>query len=49
MMLTIFDLEILADEQALVYDSPRFGFGVRKPRGKLPFRIRKRDIADPET
>lgn len=41
----MFDIEILADEKALEYGSPRFGFGVRKPVGKVPFRIRRRNIA----
>ncbi|KAL8847243.1 MAG: hypothetical protein Q9221_007699 [Calogaya cf. arnoldii] len=43
MMLTLFDINILAEEEALAYGSPRFGFGVRKPKGKVPFRLRRRN------
>ncbi|MCJ1399751.1 hypothetical protein MMC11_002953 [Xylographa trunciseda] len=39
-----FDVEILAAEAMLQYASPRFGFGVRKPVGLVPFRIRRRKI-----
>lgn len=42
-LVTIFDIEILADAKALEYDSVRFGFGVRKPKGKVSFRIRRRE------
>ena len=38
----MFDIEIMAEEEALEFGSPRFGFGVRKPVGKVPFRIRTR-------
>lgn len=39
---TMFDIEILAGENNLEYGSPRFGFGVRKPKGQVPFLIRRR-------
>ncbi|KAL8644236.1 MAG: hypothetical protein Q9226_007865 [Calogaya cf. arnoldii] len=42
MTLTLFDIDILAEEEALMYGSPRFGFGVRKPKGKVPFRLKRR-------
>jgi cytochrome P450 len=34
-----FDIEPLVD---IRYGSSRFGFGVRKPVGEIPFRIRRR-------
>ncbi|KAI1074867.1 cytochrome P450 [Whalleya microplaca] len=42
MLINRFDVEILADERALAFDSPRFGFGVRKPRRPVRFRMRRR-------
>ncbi|KAI9664061.1 MAG: hypothetical protein M1821_007552 [Bathelium mastoideum] len=42
LMATMFDVEILASNEAMEFGSPRFGFGVRKPNGKIPFRIRRR-------
>ena len=42
-VITMFDIEILGDG-ALEFGSPRFGFGVRKPMGKSPFRIRRRVV-----
>jgi hypothetical protein len=42
MMATMFDIEILANDSDLHFGSPRFGFGVRKPAGLVPFRIRIR-------
>ncbi|GKZ21546.1 hypothetical protein AbraIFM66951_006728 [Aspergillus brasiliensis] len=40
MMVTMFDVELL--EPVPHFDSRRFGFGVRKPVTKVPFRIRRR-------
>jgi cytochrome P450 len=40
---TLYDVEILATEEDLEFVLPWFGFGVRKPKGKIPFRIRMRD------
>ncbi|GCB28270.1 cholesterol 7-alpha-monooxygenase [Aspergillus awamori] len=40
MMVTMFDVELL--EPIPHFDSRRFGFGVRKPVTKVPFRIRRR-------
>jgi len=37
-----FDIEILADERAQTFGSPRFGFGVSKPAGPIRFKIRRR-------
>ena len=45
-LITMFDIDILADSRAYEYGSPRFGFGVRKPQGKIPFRMRRRKISD---
>lgn len=42
MMSTMFDVELLDPEAALKFESPRFGFGVRKPSMEVPFRIRRR-------
>ncbi|EED13965.1 conserved hypothetical protein [Talaromyces stipitatus ATCC 10500] len=42
MMVTMFDVELLASVSALRFSSPRFGFGVRKPSKQVPFRIRRR-------
>ncbi|KAF2837774.1 cytochrome P450 [Patellaria atrata CBS 101060] len=49
MMCTMFDVEILADAKALEFSTSRFGFGTRRPVGKVPFRIRRRQIPDFET
>ncbi|KAL4961164.1 cytochrome P450 [Aspergillus stella-maris] len=42
MITTFFDIELLAPSSALEFVSPRFGFGVKKPAGRVPFRIRRR-------
>ncbi|RAL08033.1 cytochrome P450 [Aspergillus homomorphus CBS 101889] len=42
MLVTMFDVELLAPESALQFQSSRFGFGVRKPVAQVPFRIRRR-------
>lgn len=42
MLVNHFDIEILASKEAMDFDSPRFGFGVRKPRDSVRFRIRQR-------
>ncbi|PLB54879.1 cytochrome P450 [Aspergillus steynii IBT 23096] len=42
MIATMFDIELLGPESALEFVSPRFGFGVKKPAKKVPFRIRRR-------
>ena len=44
MMALMFDIEILADDKALELDSSSYGLGVQKPKGKVPFRIRKREL-----
>ncbi|KAI1290568.1 cytochrome P450 [Xylaria venustula] len=38
-----FDIQLLADEKPMKYVSPRFGFGVSRPKGPVPFRIRRRN------
>lgn len=38
-MVSAFDVEL---QVPLEFASPRYGFGVQKPAGKLPFRIRRR-------
>ncbi|KAI1371821.1 cytochrome P450 [Hypoxylon crocopeplum] len=43
LLINNFDIEILVEEQALRFISPRFGFGVSKPAGPVPFRIRRRN------
>lgn len=42
MLLTAFDIEILADVEALKVGGGRYGLGAQKPTGKIPARIRKR-------
>lgn len=42
MLLAAFDIEILADEEALKVGGGRYGLGAQKPAGKIPARIRKR-------
>ena len=42
MLLATFDIEILADEEALKVGGGRYGLGAQKPAGKIPARIRKR-------
>lgn len=42
MMITRFDIEILADKEALQFDSSGYGFTIMRPVGKVPFRIRRR-------
>jgi cytochrome P450 len=41
-MTTMFDIEILADDNALAMDPAFHGLGAQSPIGKVPFRIRKR-------
>ncbi|TGO52383.1 hypothetical protein BCON_0142g00090 [Botryotinia convoluta] len=41
-MVTKFDVEILADEEALVMDPKFYGLGGQRPLGKIPFKIRRR-------
>ncbi|CAH0038134.1 unnamed protein product [Clonostachys solani] len=43
MLISNFDIEIRAGKEALEFGSPRFGFGVSKPSGPVPFRIRRRN------
>ncbi|KAM4054663.1 cytochrome p450 [Hirsutella rhossiliensis] len=42
LLVSTFDVEILADEAALAFDSARFGFGVSKPCRPIRFRVRRR-------
>ena len=43
LMVTLFDIEILGDENVGEPDEEGiFGFGVMKPKGKVPFKIRRR-------
>lgn len=42
MMVTLFDMEILADDAALKMNPLFYGFGGQYPVGKVPFRIRRR-------
>lgn len=42
MMVTLFEVEILADEKALRMDPKFYGLGGQQPIGRVPFRIRKR-------
>jgi hypothetical protein len=42
MMITRFDIEILADKEALQLDSSGYGLAIMRPVGKVPFRIRQR-------
>ena len=44
MMITMFDVEILADSQGLEMDSSGFGLGTQKPKYKIPFRIKRRTL-----
>jgi hypothetical protein len=46
MIVTKFDIKILAYEGELEFGSPRFGFGVRKPLEKVGFQIRRRNLVD---
>lgn len=39
---TMFDLEVLADEKELEMGNRRFGFGVLEPRGKIRYQFRCR-------
>lgn len=41
-LVTVFDIEILASRKDLEMSERRFGFGVLEPRGRVPFRIRAR-------
>ena len=41
-LISLFDVEILADEKALEMDPKYYGLGGQHPMGKVPFRIRKR-------
>ncbi|KAF4637495.1 hypothetical protein G7Y89_g600 [Cudoniella acicularis] len=38
----IFDIEILASDEDMAMDGSGYGFGMQRPIGKIPFRIRKR-------
>jgi len=42
MMITRFDIEILADKEALQLDSSGYGLAIMRSVGKVPFRIRQR-------
>ncbi len=44
MMISLFDVEILADEKALRMDPKFYGLGGQQPTGRVPFRIRKRNM-----
>ena len=44
MMIFMFDIEILADDKTLELNSFSYGLSVQKPKGKVPFRIRKREL-----
>ena len=44
MMVAMFDVEILAEPNALKIDSRRYGIGVQHPKGKISFRVRRRQI-----
>ncbi|KAI1821857.1 cytochrome P450 [Xylaria intraflava] len=49
LLINNFDIELLADEKDLEFVSPRFGFGVSKPKGPVRFRLRRRNhICTPE-
>lgn len=41
-MVSMFDVEILADEKALGMNEAFYGLGGQRPIGKVPFRIRRR-------
>lgn len=41
MLATVYDIEILG-QTPVEFCSPRFGFGVRKPKNQVPFRIRRK-------
>lgn len=55
MMVTMFDMEILAKDDALKMNPLFYGFGGQHPIGKVPFRIRRRrrmstsGVSRPET
>ena len=42
LMVSLFDVEVLADEKALEMNSADYGLGTLRPVGKVPFRIRRR-------
>lgn len=42
MIVTLFEVEILADEKALRMDPKFYGLGGQQPMGRVPFRIKKR-------
>lgn len=46
MMTRDFDIEITADAAALEMDMAAFGQGTQRPKGKVPFRIRRRRGSD---
>ncbi|KAI1770960.1 cytochrome P450 [Hypoxylon cercidicola] len=41
MLINMFDIEIISRD-SIKFDSPKFGLGVRKPRGRVRFRMRRR-------
>lgn len=41
-MVTLFDIEILASDKALQMDETKYGAGCLHPKGKIPYRIRRR-------
>lgn len=43
-MITMFDIELVAAQEPVKFESSRFGFGVRKPIANVPFRIRRRKL-----
>ena len=44
-MVTLFDVEISADADAALEMDPRFyGLGGQQPRGRVGFRIRRREV-----
>ena len=49
MMVTMFDMEILAGEDALKMNPMFYGFGGQHPIGKVAFRIRKKRDAAPRS
>jgi len=42
MLIAMFEIEVVEKDRNKPFASPRFGFGVRKPQGKVESRIRKR-------
>ena len=44
LMASMFDVEILADDEALEMNAADYGLGTLRPVGKVPFRIRRRSF-----